>query len=210
MAPPQPMSPQKASSRVYTHRFIASVKGGLLDRPFMNSDTGVPVAFLDWHERWRHRFRRGRGLKAEHTKICRAIEAHLQAEFFIGNLVPDLPELLVADTLPATALQVTHFDFSAGPMPWIRAIAVFDLPFSTAFVDREAFVDWETSHDEHLDHAIIFQYDFDVLDADDEPVMCDFLSVTLEGPIPPGGSEATYAQRVTDTVKRTLRNVREA
>lgn len=194
---------------VYLQRFLASVKGGLPDRPLTSTDVGVPAAFLGWHERWRHRFRRGGGLKTVHGEICRTIEDHLQAEFFVGNLVPDLPDLLIADALPATALQVTHFDFSAGPLPWIHAKAVFDLPFSIAFADREAFVDWETSHDEHLDHAVIFQYDFDVLGADDELVMCDFLSVTLEGPFSQGDPEITYAERVIDTVKRAFRGARD-
>lgn len=201
--------PRKELSGVYTHRFVASVKGGLPDRPLTNTDSGVPPAFLDLHERWRHRFRRGGGLKAVHAEICRAIETHLQAEFFVGNLVPDLPDLLVDDTLPAIALKVTHFEFSAGPVPWIRAKAVFDLPFAIAFSDRESFVDWETAHDEHLDHAVIFQYDFDVLGADEELVMCDFLSISLEGPVPLGAPETTYAERVTDTVKLALKSARD-
>jgi hypothetical protein len=118
----------------------------------------VPEQFRTAKELWnQHSTKKLRKIKSLVTPFLRAT--------FVADAVYDIKELAGPDIdeIEAKRIEITDFDFSAGPIPGVSVAALFEIPILKSF-PIDTLDDWEDKHD-YLDHGLSFQWELDTEEA---------------------------------------------
>jgi hypothetical protein len=180
---------------------MAHLKWGRPARQPRPGDAGVPPEFVHARESWLAMRDAGRWRRRELARIRAVVADRLELVFVPDNLKNGCDSLLVSEQFESRGVEVAGVDFSAGPIPTVRAKAFFELPFALEIPDHDALVAWQESNDD-LDWAISFHYDFDL--NDNETVFADDFSdgVEVYGPLAPDDPGRTYAEEIAGVLNR--------
>jgi hypothetical protein len=128
---------------------IANIKWGLADEP----PESLPEAFAEARSLW----------EKKDPRTYAIVERFLECYFLPGEVMGDVTELFAvdpSDELRAERVEVFGVDFSAGPLPSVRATASFVLEPKDPALTQERLDAWQDEND-FLDSAISFQWALD-------------------------------------------------